>query len=355
MKAMPGKEFEAQMVENDSLSEEANVEAKNPEAAEVIPSEAPPLKDRRAGLIAFGVVQLLMALGLLAMAAFQFFMVVGAERFVPPGSAPASKGMFLAGGIFYLALAIVAAVLGIGSMRCRRWARALNLMLASLGLAMGVLVSIMLGFFMPGLVRTMESQMGGAQPGVGFVMGCMVVGMAFMYLITPGAFVVFYRSRHVKATCEFRDPKPRWTDGCPLPVLAGSVLLLSGSAAVLTPAMGLGIPLFGRVVTGAGSWLVATALGVVAVALAWGLYRMQRWAWLGALTLTALNGLNMLITFRGDGLFELYEQMGMPADQLETMAEMGITRLMTPMMATTVLLMFGFYLWLGRYFGAGET
>ena len=36
-----------------------------------------------------------------------------------------------------------------------------------------------------------------------------------IYIVIPGVAVLFYRSPHVKHTCEVRDPVERWTDRCP--------------------------------------------------------------------------------------------------------------------------------------------
>ena len=340
------------MSENGSLPE---ARASNPSESrsESAPSpERSQFKDRRIGLIAFGVLQLLIALAFLAMGALQLLMAAGAHRFAAQGVPPASRSSLMLVGCLYLALATVAAVLAIGSMRCRRWARALNLVLSALGLALGVVSVATLVLFWPGMKDTLEGQMGGSQPGIAFVLGCMVVGMAFVYLIIPGAFVAFYRSRHVKATCEFYDPKTRWTDRVPLPVLAGSLLLLSGGAVVLTPAMGFGAPFFGWVATGIASWIVVGILALAALVCAWGLARMHRWGWQGALALTVFNGLNALVSFGGTGLIDLFEQMRMPTEQIEAMTRMGVARWMTPMMAVSVGLMLTYYLWLGRYFKA---
>ena len=52
--------------------------------------------------------------------------------------------------------------------------------------------------------------------------------MGFVFVLLPIAWVLFYRSRHVQATCEARDPVARWTDACPLPVLALRVCLKKG-------------------------------------------------------------------------------------------------------------------------------
>ncbi len=51
----------------------------------------------------------------------------------------------------------------------------------------------------------------------------MVIGMTIFFFVffvlVPAVWMFFYQSRHVKATCEARDPVTRWTDACPLPVL----------------------------------------------------------------------------------------------------------------------------------------
>ena len=51
----------------------------------------------------------------------------------------------------------------------------------------------------------------------------MVIALLFLgvfFVILPAVWIFFYKSRQVKATCEARDPVARWTDACPLPVLA---------------------------------------------------------------------------------------------------------------------------------------
>src|SRR5438034_406184 len=73
-----------------------------------------------------------------------------------------------------------------------------------------------------------------------------------IYVILPGAWVLFYRSRHVKATCESYDPMVRWTDHCPLPVLAVSLWLTFSALMMLVMAVvykGI-LPMFGSFVAG---------------------------------------------------------------------------------------------------------
>ncbi len=87
---------------------------------------------------------------------------------------------------------------------------------------------------------------------------------AVIYVIIPGALVLFYGSKHAKETCERRDPKVRWTDKCPLPVLAVSLMAGCWSACMpLTGFYGWSIPFFGLILSGmpgAGVMLVSVLL-----------------------------------------------------------------------------------------------
>ena len=62
-----------------------------------------------------------------------------------------------------------------------------------------------------------QPAMPAAAIGVIMVITCLMFG--FFFIALPAVWIFFYKSRHVKATCEARDPVTRWTDACPLPVL----------------------------------------------------------------------------------------------------------------------------------------
>ena len=50
------------------------------------------------------------------------------------------------------------------------------------------------------------------------------------FVVIPGALVLFYSNKHVKATVERRDPHVRWTDKCPMPVLVMSIACACAAA-----------------------------------------------------------------------------------------------------------------------------
>ena len=87
---------------------------------------------------------------------------------------------------------------------------------------------------------------------LGVILGIMFAMLGFFGILLPGIWVFFYMSPHVKATCETRDPAPSWTDRCPLPVLGLSLWMwFCVPMMLLMPFSGhLVLPLFGMLIYG---------------------------------------------------------------------------------------------------------
>jgi hypothetical protein len=113
----------------------------------------------------------------------------------------------------------------------------------------------------------------------------------------PLVFVLFYRGAGVKATCEARDPTPRWTDRCPLPVLALSVMLAWGALSFLVSAPIAIVPFFGRYLTGPPGALIMSALGGVFAWLAYGVFRLMPVAWWASVALSCIGTISAAVTF----------------------------------------------------------
>ena len=130
-------------------------------------------------------------------------------------------------------------------------------------------------------------------------------------MVLPGIWMLFYRSKNVKMTCEVRDPVPRWTDRCPLPVLAVSLWAAVGTVAMLLFPIFYGgvLPFFGIFlsgISGSAVWLV--------IAVLWGysaraLYRLERSGWWILLAGTCLFSLSGFITY---WRHDLNEDDGLP-------------------------------------------
>jgi apolipoprotein N-acyltransferase len=100
--------------------------------------------------------------------------------------------------------------------------------------------------------------------------------MTVFYLIIPAAFVFFYGSKNVKATCEFRDSQVRWTDKCPLPVLAVSFIFgLWAVSMLLAGLCGWLIPFFGSILSGMTGALVSLVAALLYLYVVWGTYKLN--------------------------------------------------------------------------------
>lgn len=190
-------------------------------------------KNRRTGLIVFGILEILLG-GLAAL--LIPLMIFGQVMAAQVTHEPTPLRQIIPGVVIYGIAAGALIGLGIGSCKIRRWARALSLIVAWSWLAMGIISIGAMGFFLPSILKTAPQPQGQALPESAMLV-VMLVTMLFMgilFVVVPGVLVIFYQSRHVRATCEAQDPTPCWTDACPLPVLAMSLWLGLGALTMLT-------------------------------------------------------------------------------------------------------------------------
>ena len=105
----------------------------------------------------------------------------------------------------------------------------------------------------------------------------MVLFLGIFFVAVPAVWTFFYNSRHVKATCEARDPVMRWTDACPLPVLGFCLWLWFGvPMMLLMPIIGRGVmPFFGMFLTGLPGSLFCLAIAAIWGYAAWLLYHLD--------------------------------------------------------------------------------
>lgn len=317
-----------------------------------------PYKDRKTGLAVFGAIQI--ALGALC-ALFVPLMIMGmlAAAVMDKGADEAlSARAMIPGLLVYVLLAIWFIWMGIGSIQARRWARALCLVASWLWLISGIAGMLFMMLFMPDMYEQMSKD-GQMPANVVTVVKYVTFGfMAIIYIIIPGAFILFYGSKNTQATCEQRDPVVRWTDKCPLPVLA--LVLMTGCCAASLPFMGLygwTVPFFGTIVTGVAGAGIALVFLVLLVYITRGLYRLDLKAWWCAAGLAVLWGASCAITFSQVTLMEFYEKMNFPAQQLEIMRKMSFTQShsLTYVCLFWGLLVLAFLLYTKRFFNKERT
>jgi hypothetical protein len=218
-------------------------------------------------------------------------------------------------------------------------------------------------FLLPKIMRATlaagpASQVEGAQSmgSCASVIGSVV--LVLLYVLLPLGFLLFYRSPHVKATVEAKDPKERWTDRCPLPVLGAALVAGYGAFASLCGLLYGVFPIAGHLLRGLPALLVFLAMAAINAALAVGLYRLRPTAWWGALAFYSATVLVTLVTLgRGVPWREIYVAMGVPPAQIETMEATGaLAALEDPMFLLPMVLIFfgvlGYLFWIRKYFRA---
>ncbi|MEY2584483.1 MAG: hypothetical protein QOD80_509 [Verrucomicrobiota bacterium] len=296
-------------------------------------------RDRRTGLIIFGILTALLG-GLLLL----FVPLMAAALFASAGKtavAPNPQAV-IPGMIVCGVLAVVFIWLGIGSMLCRRWARALLLVFSWTWLVMGVVALIYLAILLPQIASAIDAAQPPGQKPIpqGMKTAIMLTQAIFafvVYVLIPGVLVLFYRSKHVKATCEARDPVVRWTDRCPLPVLAVTLWAAVGAVAMLAfPFFYKGIvPFFGVFLSG-----ITGSAVCVAIALLWGYaaraaYRLELAGWWIMLVGTILFAVSGFVTYMRHDLMEVYRLMGYPEAQIAQLQQLNVFH--GPMLAWSTL------------------
>jgi len=161
----------------------------------------------------------------------------------------------------------------------------------------------------------------------------------------------------VRATFEARDPVPRWTDRCPAPVLALSLVLgYAAAALLLTAAMGA-VPVFGRVLTGPSAMLVLVVLAAMMAVLSRAVYRLEPWSWWAVAAFWLLGSLSSASFIMGGfDWHAFYAAMSIPTQDIE---KLGIFEVLQgPAMKVLVALWtagtLGFLLWVRRFFHRAE-
>jgi hypothetical protein len=328
----------------------------NPAIPLVEAAPLPAYKDRSTGLMVFGILTLL--LGCLA-GLFVPLMLFGQMMAAKAPNAPlANMAAILPVVVIYGCLAVALIWLGIGSIKARRWARALLLIFSWSWLVMGVFMTATMPFIM---ARVFASLPPDAKTGQPAMPPAAITGMiVFMFLFygvffvgVPAVWTFFYNSRDVKATCEARDPVPRWTDACPLPVLGFCLwLLFAVPMMLLMPLTGHAVmPCFGVFVTGLPGGLLCLAVAIIWGTAAWRLYRLDVRGWWLILIAMVVFMASVLMTYAHHDIIEMYQLMGYPQAQIDQIQKMGLFtgNHMTWLMSLTMLPFLGYLVFIKKY------
>jgi|GEM_PF-242501 len=312
-------------------------------------------KDRSVGLTVFGILTVLLGC---VVAMFVPLMLFGQMATSKATGTSASLVTILPGVVLYGALAVALVWLGVGSTMARRWARALLLIFSWCWLVMGAMTVVFMAFILPKTLANLPSSGTAAHPAVppavmtGILVGVFVVA-GIIYVVLPAIWTFFYSSRHVKATCEARDPVTRWTDACPLPVLAICLwMVISVPMMLAAPLVGRGVmPFFGMFLTGVPGTFFCLVVAAIWGYAAWSLYRLEQRGWWLILIAFCVFMVSGILTFARHDVLEMYRLMGFPDLQIEQIQKTGVLagNSLAWMMAFFALPFLGYLLFIKKY------
>ena len=315
-------------------------------------------KDRKIGLIIFGVLTMCFG-GLCAIMVMVMFL---AQSLPKQPNVPQNPQALILATAMYGGMAIVLAVLGIGSILARRWARALLLifswgwLLIGLFLVAGTLILIS----SPGFAASMQAARPAGQAAMPVdtmkIFAFVSLGISgVFFLLLPGIWIFFYGSKHVKATCETRNPAPCWTDRCPLPVLAMSISLAFCVPMMLVfPLVYHGVlPFFGVLVSGTPGSIACVILALFWGYSAWALYTLRLHGWWMVFLSMCLFSVSSIITYSRHDITETYRLMGYPEQQIALLQKSNFFQgdRMLWVMLFSVLPWLLYLLWVRKFFG----
>jgi hypothetical protein len=302
-------------------------------------------KDRRSGLLLFGILGIL--LGLLCVLVLAGLLISAA--LAPQLSATLSPRLIGYSAVLYAGIAVSMIWLGVGSILCRRWARPLWLIVAWTWLLTGICLVAFYVLF----ARDVFAEAAGSPRSLpGVIFSAVFIGIFF--IAVPGAMVLFYRSTHVAATCAERDPRSRWTDRCPMPVLALSVWLFLGTLSLLSTPIAYGsvMPWFGFLLSGTPAAILLLVSAALGLYLAWGLYRLKIAVWWLTIAVFTFFTVSAAFTFLSVDLTDLYRLAGYSKEQVE---QLGSLRFFTGgavvwWLAVFYVLFLIYMIWIRKFF-----
>jgi hypothetical protein len=294
-----------------------------------LPSQPPtPLKNRRGWLIAFGVIEILIAgfcLLLLALMVAGLLALSHANR--PAGAPELSAAGPVIAVLVYGGLGVLFLILGVGSIRRKNWARIATQIVSGFWLFTGVLSSLFFVFVLPNFMEQQGKLPPEQRRHVFIMLGLFAV---VVMVLLPATLLVFYSLKSVRATCQGsglgQGPTMASTEHAvsPPPV---SVILLAlweclGALAVLSLLMVRANVVFGIVVRGPGAILLMTAHAVLSGIAAWLLYRRDYLGWAISLFKSLFWAASWVVTLLTRDIMDIYREMGFNEQQLQVFRQL---------------------------------
>ena len=310
-------------------------------------------KDRKGIIIFLGIVQILLgviSLLFFVLTLFSLFIAAGIQA---EGAQQIDPYASFMGSLVYLVLAGLFVVLGIGSIQMKRWARVLSLLFSWLTLLAGVLTFLFLILFFTDIMNS-AAQHELNDPRIMAIVQIIMYTIIILFLIViPGLFVLAYSNGQVTATFEKHDSRMRWTDKCPVPVLALSFCLLYVSISPLFYVWyGWVIPFFGVFLTGVPAALLIILNSGLCVYLALQIYILNPKSWVYTVSFYSFWAVSFLLTLLTNEFIDMYRLMNFPQLQLEMLERMPFLTSDNMILFLLVLSvpLYGFFWYIRKYF-----
>jgi hypothetical protein len=211
--------------------------------------------------------------------------------------------------LFYGSLSLLFLILGIGTLRIRKWARALTVIVSSIWLAGGSVLTL---FYSLLLLTTRWSTLPGRGQDTTFVLVSLAILFLF-FIFFPSLFLWANTRTRVAQLFQSLDRQPVWTDRFPLPVL---LLLFSNGLIILFILImlfsNIPFPFFGFFLFHTPSqiaWIGALILSILAFSK---IFQLEKSGWYFHFILFVLSFLSGIITFFVRGKIALKKFFDMP-------------------------------------------
>ncbi len=335
----------------------AEAQATSPFPAPPTVFSQPAFRDRSSGLAVYGVIEIILGCFALLLVPLGLAGALFARR---SGTALPAGNSILNVLTYGLAAAVLL-TLGIGSIRARRWAWAINLTVSWMGLIFGSIVTVGMTVLLPKSFMAAIKAASATNPdapalpttAVAVILTFIIAFCAFFTIVVPIAFVVFFRRKDVEQTVKQRDPVQRWTDRCPLPLLAVVLLFFAGAAYLFLMSFTTPIfPMFGRYLIGWRGGICLLVTAVIDAIVAFSLLRLRMAGWWAAVVLVVLRSLAAITTFRRGNLLAAYSKMGWSQEQLRMMNNSTVFHATIYGSIVFGVVFLGYLIWIRRYFVA---
>jgi len=280
-------------------------------------------KSRRGWLIAFGVIEILIAGSFLLLLALMLVGLLALSHSSRPVGTPdlsAAGGVFAV--LFYGGLGVLFLMLGVGSIKCKNWARIASQIVSGFWLFTGVLTSLFFIFVLPKVIEQ-QGRLPLEQRRLMFiVLGLITV---VVMLLLPTTLLVFYSLKSVRATClatglgqgSTMAGTGQAAGRLPVAIILLALLECLGVLAVFSLLVVRAGVVFGIVVRGPGAILLMTAHAILSGIAALLIYRRAYLGWAICLFKSLFWAASCVVTLLTRDFIHLYREMGFNEQQLQ--------------------------------------